>query len=402
MLTQLLLLSCVCAVAVTDDAAPAPPYVQYLTAIYTEANIVMVEVLPLMDSIPFLDSPQRHFAAILHFIDVAARTRSGCVVLNYDEEYMKVVNSSALDGLANPQGAVDELVNLMTILQTTIIPVVNMIEDTDPDMEENKRNKIIDERIKEDLESYEIPAAVFLATGKAATIAVKLNKEISKAAYDLTALKFLAMIVHLLMAAMTAVGVMSQVPPYTMYSSELRQTYRNLAVNIISMEDHIPLLNDPRRQYVEIIHVILTHGIFRSGCVVDNNYYLEYYQYLSDSLPEAICDTGDVIARIRRLLNEIQENTNKLLELTKDCAWENCDEIIEKIIKDQPGVYNYQDQVLIAAGKLAILLNEHHQQFEQVSRELRASQYLMQSPAELEGVVNAVAVLHRILHPTYC
>ncbi|XP_047038862.1 uncharacterized protein LOC124643804 [Helicoverpa zea] len=191
MITQLLVLFCVCACVVADNAAPAPPYLQHLTAMYTEGEIVVEEVLPLLDDIPYLDSPQRHFAAILYFINTAARARSGCVVTKYNEEYVKLVNSSALEGFANPQAAVDELADLMTTLQQKLKKIVYLIEDTDPDMEDNKRNALVDQRIKADLASYETPAAMFIAAGEAAMKAEDLNKEIYRAAYDLSALKFI-------------------------------------------------------------------------------------------------------------------------------------------------------------------------------------------------------------------
>nr|XP_049697743.1 uncharacterized protein LOC110381062 [Helicoverpa armigera] len=145
------------ACVVADDAAPAPPYLQHLTAMYTEGEIVVEEVF----------------------------------VTNYNEEYVKLVNSSALEGFANPQAAVDELADLMTTLQQKLKKIVYLIYDTDPDMEENKRNALVDQRIKADLATYETPAAMFMAAGEAAMKAEDLNKEIYRAAYDLSALNFI-------------------------------------------------------------------------------------------------------------------------------------------------------------------------------------------------------------------
>ncbi|CAB3260170.1 unnamed protein product [Arctia plantaginis] len=168
------------------------------------------------------------------------------------------------------------------------------------------------------------------------------------------------------------------------------------------MDGHIPLLNDSRRAYAEITHVIfnianiIAHSCFRP--VYENI----YQEIVNNTLPEALGQPQEVVETAKELFTALDDKTLKIqkliIEITK--AESNdvvADALINKIITNDPKEYKLEAEVLLAAGASAKKFNEMKDTFHDVPTSLESHKYIIRATQELKALIlSLTSAIHLI------
>nr|XP_049698736.1 uncharacterized protein LOC126055093 [Helicoverpa armigera] len=186
MFAQLFTLVCACALGTTSQL---PPYVDYEMAIQSALTTLEENVLSVDGDIPQLDDPKRHYIPIINVILEGAKRRDGCFIPDYDGQYPEIVNASLAQGLANPQGVVTELSELIEVLRNITKQIVNMVEPYLKEESSEHADELIAEGItlKQNLEKEN---DVYLAVGAAAQALDKINPFLLETALNYTTTTF--------------------------------------------------------------------------------------------------------------------------------------------------------------------------------------------------------------------
>ncbi|XP_026728753.1 uncharacterized protein LOC113494560 [Trichoplusia ni] len=209
------------------------------------------------------------------------------------------------------------------------------------------------------------------------------------------------MLVHLLLfvCACAQLGMAGEpkVPPYLKYKEEIKIAEAALKENILSMEGNIPLLDDPRRQYAQIVYVVTYEAIGQAGCVYEE--YSEIYQKdLNSSLPLALSRPQLAIDEVNNLLERFKHKSAIISKLIHDCVGPKCDVVVDYFIKQDLQKYAEAAAIFIAAGKAAIIQNENAKKIEKITKNLDAQKFLIKGAEILKKYVLTLADLYRALN----
>ncbi|PZC72930.1 hypothetical protein B5X24_HaOG210337 [Helicoverpa armigera] len=183
MFVQIFVLACACATGLAQA-----PYLAYDEVIGETWATLIENVLSMDGNIPQLNDPRRHYAQIINVINKAGSERSGCLLIDYDSHYPKIVNGSLAQGLANTQEVVTEIKGLIADLQNITKEVAEIVRDGVKTGGEHA-DQLISEGIilKGNLTDQN---NMYVAIGEAAIALYKINPFLLKASKDYTTTTF--------------------------------------------------------------------------------------------------------------------------------------------------------------------------------------------------------------------
>ncbi|CAB3221656.1 unnamed protein product [Arctia plantaginis] len=216
----------------------------------------------------------------------------------------------------------------------------------------------------------------------------------------------LLLAVTLLANASAGVTRLKAAPSYVQAHRETKNTVEILEENILSMDGHIPPLNDSRRSYAEITHVIFDIANLMARSCVTLDYDKIYQEEVNEALPEALANPQKVVDTAKKLVKTLHDKTQTMQKLIHDVTKVVPDdivanELIDVIVTNDPVKYKVEANLLLVAGAAATKYNEKKNVFHDVAKTMESNRYIIKGAKDLETIILAATDALRLIYPNY-
>ncbi|CAB3221655.1 unnamed protein product [Arctia plantaginis] len=189
-------------------------------------------------------------------------------------------------------------------------------------------------------------------------------------------------------------------PAYVETHREVIAEGKAIEDNILSMINHIPLLNDSRRHFAELVHVIYV-AAYETGrsCIP-----IDYNQIIEEASVEALSKPEKVIKTVKKVYEDLDSKTKTLQELIETIMTIKLDDVfansmIDLIVNAAPEKYAEEAKLHLICGKSANKFNKKKDLFNKLSKELDTHKFVVTEFDTLMDLVYASADVSRILYP---
>ncbi|XP_075979286.1 uncharacterized protein LOC142978665 [Anticarsia gemmatalis] len=213
----------------------------------------------------------------------------------------------------------------------------------------------------------------------------------------------LLLVCILVLGGMTDAKLSDSPPPYLQAAQDLDTAASKLKQHILSMAGHIPELDDHRRHYADILHVVYKEGETQSGCEHES-YYENYEKNVNIFAPEGILEPEKVISETQRLIDNFNNETSRIQHVIfTNCILPRnnlCDHIIDDAVNNM--FLEEEAKIFLDGGITARAFLNKHKEFLAKSKELSVQEYILNGARVLEETVRDLGQLMTDLDHITC
>ncbi|KAJ8734290.1 hypothetical protein PYW07_014841 [Mythimna separata] len=172
----------------------------------------------------------------------------------------------------------------------------------------------------------------------------------------------------LLFGCACALGTADEVPPYVDMLDTLSDAAKLLVENVLSMNEDVPLLDDSRRHYAEIVYVVHDEATTQMGCAIIHDYFKDYQKNIEKSSVFALSNPKKVVKGTEQRLEDVFKAVSQLVKLVDDSVKTKAPDAsnadVDKVIDDKVNKdlekYKFSKDVYLAAAKAATEFKKNH------------------------------------------